>query len=201
MQTSGDIEELVARIREKAEREAEEIIERAEKVAARDVARVRDELRSKQSAAEDALTARLSAGREALRAESAIHERRRIMERQEQAIEAVFASALQELAKTQGGVEYGALLIKLVRESVAALGLSEVRVRLNAADREQAVRDGLFGEISGVKITVEDQPLDTVGGVVVSDESGRIFYDNTFEARLELRRAELRASLADKFGF
>ena len=201
MQTSGNIEDLTARILEKARVEAEEIVERAEKVAVRDISRVRDEMRAKAGAAEAELEDRLAAGREALRAENAILERRRIMEKREEAIEDVFAAALERLRGDSSGADRAELLKKLVREAVDALKLERVEVRLNASDRELALKENLFDGLEGVSVSVAQEPLDSAGGVVVLDESGRIFFDNTFEARLERQREELRAKVAEIFGF
>jgi vacuolar-type H+-ATPase subunit E/Vma4 len=201
MQTSGNIEDLTARILEKARVEAEEIVERAEKVAVRDISRVRDEMRAKAGTAEAELEDRLAAGREALRAENAILERRRIMEKREEAIEDVFAAALERLRGDSSGADRAELLKRLVQEAVDALKLERVEVRLNASDRELALKENLFDGLEGVSVSVAQEPLDSAGGVVVLDESGRIFFDNTFEARLERQREELRAKVAEIFGF
>ena len=201
MQTSGNIEDLTARILEKARVEAEEIVERAEKVAVRDISRVRDEMRAKAGTAEAELEDRLAAGHEALRAENAILERRRIMEKREEAIEDVFAAALERLCDDSSGADRAELLKRLVQEAVDALKLERVEVRLNASDRELALKENLFDGLEGVSVSVAQEPLDSAGGVVVLDESGRIFFDNTFEARLERQREELRAKVAEIFCF
>ena len=201
MQTSGNIEDLAARIIEKAKTEAEEIVERAEKVAVRDVSRVREELRLKQTAAEAELEEKLAAGREAISAENAIRERRRVMERQERSIEESFRLALDELSGSGDTGERAALLKQLTKEALDALKLESGLVQLNKADRRLADSIGLVNAFSGVKLELDDAVLETAGGVLVSDKAGRIFYDNTFEARLERMRPKLRAELAEVFGF
>jgi len=98
MQTSGKIDDLAKRIIEKAHTEADAIIEKAEKIAVRDISRVREEIKNKLTATEKEINQQISAGRKALQSEISIRERRKIMARQEQAIEDIFSEALTTLA-------------------------------------------------------------------------------------------------------
>jgi len=202
MQTSGNIDDLVKRIREKAEAEAAAVTERAEKVAVREVSKVRDELRAKQAAEEAELEAKLAAGREAINAENAIYERRQIMERQERAIEDVFSLALQQLGRAERPEdERIKLLRKLTGEGLDALKLKEAKAKLNGADRDFALSKNIFAGMEGAAVEVDAEVLESVGGVLLSDMDGRLFYDNTYESRLERLRPELRTSLAKILGF
>jgi V/A-type H+-transporting ATPase subunit E len=47
-----------------------------------------------------------------------------------------------------------------------------------------------------VKLAFDDEPVDTIGGVVLTAADGSIKFDNTFEARLERMRPNLRKEVA-----
>lgn len=201
MQTSGSIDDLVARIMEKAKAEAAGIIERAERVATLDVSRARDNAKRKLASAKIVLDDQFKAKHEAVRAELAINERRLIMERQEQAIDAVFAEALSSISQNNDERQRGEMLLKMLKESIDVLAVEQVRVKLNQADRALVSKDNLFAAIDKVAVVVDEQTIDASGGLIVSDVTGRIVHDNTFESRLERQRGELRAKIADIFEF
>ena len=200
MQTSGNIDDLVKRIEEKAESEAAAIIELAEKVAARDISKAKEEVKHKFSIAKATIDEQISAKREAIRAELSINERRVIMEQQEQAINNIFAESLQRISE-MNDEQRSELLLKLAQESIAVLGVDTVRIKLNSADRELISGRELFASLSPVRILLEEETIDTVGGILVSDESGRLVHDNTFESRLARQRDMLRAKVADILEF
>ncbi len=201
MQTSGNIDDLVARIMEKAKVEAAGIIERAERVATLDVSRARDNAKRKLASAKALLDEQFKAKHEAVRAELTINERRLIMERQEKAIDTVFAEALRNISQNNDERQRGEMLLKMLKESIDVLGVEQVRVKLNPTDRALAEKENLFTEIDTVTVIVEEETINVSGGLLVSDTTGRIVHDNTFEARLERQRGELRAKIADIFEF
>ena len=49
----------------------------------------------------------------------------------------------------------------------------------------------------GAKLTLDDEVLHTIGGVKLESQDGTVRFDNTFEARLERARQELRKDVAN----
>ena len=56
------------------------------------------------------------------------------------------------------------MLVAFVGEGARALGVSAVRVRLNAAEQDLARTPEFPQEIDGVRMTVEDETIEAGGG-------------------------------------
>lgn len=197
MDTSGNLETLVERVLERARQEASAIVDRGAKAAEREIHRAREESAARKDAAETALREAAERRIHAARAETEQARRRAVMNARQAAVESVFEEALRSLAHPGTQDERRQLLQGLVREGIRAVGAPAVRVRLNATDREVASAPDFPKEIDGVAITVDETAIDTVGGPVVTDESGRVVFENTFEARLDRMREPLRRRVAD----
>ncbi|MDV3104654.1 V-type ATP synthase subunit E [Thermococcus waiotapuensis] len=105
-------------------------------------------------------------------------------------------SALRERLSSLPDEEYFETLVKLAREGVEELGLQEVMVSSNGRTLE--LISGRLNEFSskiGARVIL-GEPLNTIGGIVVSDPVGKIRVDNTFESRIERMESELRAEIA-----
>lgn len=89
------------------------------------------------------------------------------------------------------------LLEKLLRESLQFVQSGEIRINLTQKDSTTLSR--ILPKISketGVKMVIDEKPLDSPGGLRVSSFDGSISYDNTFEARLERVKPVLRRKLS-----
>ena len=198
MQSSGNLDVLIERAKKKAEAEA--IVTRARQAAERDLQRARAEWQARREAAEARVAQALEARRRAALAEIAIQERRAIMAHQEWAVNEVFAAALARLRVVDDPQGRRALLLQLVEEAVTILGVLSVRMRLNEADRNLAVAPGFPDTIGGARVVLDEEILTVAGGPVISDVSGRLVYDNSFEARQARQREGLRAAVAALLG-
>ena len=195
METSGNLDTLVEHVLERARQEAAAIVDRGKRAAEREVGRAREQLDGRKHAAADAL--REAAGRRerSARAEAEQDKRRAVMNAREAAVESVFDEALHTCQAIGEPAQRMRLLQALAQEGIRAVAASPVRVRLNAAERE--LSPGLPKEIDGVPVTLDAEPIETAGGPVVTDESGRVIFENTFEARLDRMREPLRRLVAE----
>ena len=191
---------MIRRARAKAATEADALVSRAGRASERDLSRARDQWWERQAAAEARLEPALEARRKAARAEIAIRERREAMAYQEQAVEEVFRGALDRLCRFSDAGERRDLLVRLIGEAAERLSVPSVRVKLNAAERRLVLDAGLPKSICDTEVVLDDEAIDTCGGPAVSDASGRLLYDNTFEARLERERGRLRMMAASALG-
>ena len=116
------------------------------------------------------------------------------LEAMEDAVNEAFRTAVRNIPKTSPA-RYEKSIIKLIEEGVDAMG-PKASVTCSADDRKivaSAVRKLNKGR---VKLTVDPKGLSSVGGVVLTTADGSVRFDNTFEARLERMRPDLRKEVA-----
>lgn len=100
----------------------------------------------------------------------------------------------------------GETLIALIKEAAAAIGGEEFIVSGNEADLKYLkknlgkVSKALKKTIGESKVSLDSEPLDIVGGVVVRNSDGTKTYYNTFEGRLASVRARLESEIAESLG-
>ena len=183
----GNLDELVAQVRRRAEQRALAIEHRGEEeakglLAAAD-ARVQEEV---QRIAEGAERAAASERREARR-------RRRALDAREAQLERVWEAAERALAEV--ALDHDTLA-RLAREAAAALGGEEVRLRLDAASAaglDDATVAG-WREPDGPALVLDPTPLERGRGLEA--RSGRSSIDATLSGRLVAAREHLRGEVA-----
>ena len=112
----------------------------------------------------------------------------------EKAVGEVFEAAVKELSDLPAS-RYTKSLVILLGEGVEVLG-QNVRVYCNAKDRK-AVSSAigmLPGRQSGAHL--DENSIDTIGGVIMTSPDGSVRFDNTFEARLERMKPTLRMEVS-----
>jgi V/A-type H+-transporting ATPase subunit E len=109
---------------------------------------------------------------------------------------------LRRIAEGGGGVDYGEVLFHLLKEAVSGLGEEEVQVSANERDRSYLNRnldrigERLSRELGRrVKLTVVDNPLNCIGGVVVKSKDGLRLFNNTLDGRLLKMREALKGKI------
>lgn len=109
---------------------------------------------------------------------------------------------LRRIAEGGGGVDYGEVLFHLLKEAVSGLGEEEVQVSANERDRSYLNRnldrigERLSRELGRrVKLTVADNPLNCIGGVVVKSRDGLRLFNNTLDGRLLKMREALKGKI------
>jgi len=110
----------------------------------------------------------------------------------EKAINESFERATEKIASS-GGAEYERALERLIQEGLDVIG-PKANVMCAAKDR-RAVASAVKN-LSKAKITLEDETVETIGGVIVATPDRSVRFDNTFEARLERMRPTLRKDVA-----
>jgi len=111
----------------------------------------------------------------------------------ERAVNEVFQASVERLGDARSARREIALE-KLIEEGVGVIG-TEAVVSCNAKDRA-TVSDLLKKMRPSTKLTMAEQPVETIGGVILSSRDGSVRFDNTFEARLERMRPDLRKEAA-----
>ncbi len=91
-------------------------------------------------------------------------------------------------------------LLGLLREGLDQMQDANLTVRANAADRERlaAVWDEVRGEAPGRDLRLDDAPIETLGGVLLLSEDGRVRVDNTYDGRLSRLRTRLQQVILER---
>lgn len=111
----------------------------------------------------------------------------------ERAISEVFDQAIKEVSELSGEAHEEALA-RLIEEGLEVIG-PRATVQCNAREKK-AVQSAIRKLGGKAKVTLDDQSIDTIGGVMLVTEDGSVRFDNTFEARLERMRPALRKEVA-----
>jgi V/A-type H+-transporting ATPase subunit E len=111
----------------------------------------------------------------------------------ERAVIEAFDLATKQISSESGASQEKALIL-LIQEGLDVIG-SKARVQCAAKDR-RAVSSAIRKFGSRVKLSLDDEEIDTMGGVILTTPDGSVRFDNTFEARLERMRPILRKEVA-----
>ncbi len=100
----------------------------------------------------------------------------------------------------------GGILIALIKEAAEEVGGEEFIVSGNEADLDYLGKNlgnvsmALKQSIGESKVSLDSEPLDIGGGVVVRNSDGTKTYHNTFEGRLASVRARTESEVAESLG-
>jgi vacuolar-type H+-ATPase subunit E/Vma4 len=90
---------------------------------------------------------------------------------------------------------YGPFLLKAVAQAIEAVPSETVKVALSERDlrrfKRTKLEDALVATQASKKVAFSNEPIDTLGGAVVTSEDGKIQVDCTLEARLALMKPQL----------
>ena len=91
---------------------------------------------------------------------------------------------------------YCPFLLKAIARGIEAVPSESAKVALSERDlprfkRTKLLEDALATTQTSKKATFSDEPIETVGGAVVTSQDGKIRVDCTLEARLELMKPQL----------
>jgi V/A-type H+/Na+-transporting ATPase subunit E len=112
----------------------------------------------------------------------------------EKAINEVFDLAVKEVSELSGEAHEKSLA-RLIEEGLDIIG-PKATVQCNSREKK-AVASAIRGLGGGkAKITLDEQSIETIGGVLLATDDGSVRFDNTYEARLERMRPALRKEVA-----
>jgi len=112
----------------------------------------------------------------------------------ESAIDAVFESAVRRISSLSGQAEEDSITT-LIREGMGVIG-SRAVVQSPAKDRKVVSSAARKLSRGPVRLTVGEEGIESIGGVILSTSDGTVKFDNTYEARLERMKPTLRKEVA-----
>lgn len=100
----------------------------------------------------------------------------------------------------QDETAYTEYLLGLLRQAAGAMASSALSVRTNAADRERLEKawDRVLADLPDREIRLAEEPIETLGGVLLLSTDGRIRVDNTFEGRLARLRPRVQQVILER---
>jgi V/A-type H+-transporting ATPase subunit E len=112
----------------------------------------------------------------------------------ESAVNKAFDSAAKKISDS-AGASYEKAMGRLIQEGLDILG---PRASLQCSARDRKAVSSALKKLDGkAKVSFDENPIETIGGVVLATPDGSIRFDNTFEARLERMKPTLRKDIAN----
>jgi V/A-type H+-transporting ATPase subunit E len=111
----------------------------------------------------------------------------------ERAVNEVFELAASQISNASEA-SYEKAMRGLIQERLDVIG-PRAKVECASKDR-RAVASAIKKLATKAKVSLEENPIETTGGIVLTTPDGSVRFDNTFEARLERMRPDLRKEVA-----
>jgi vacuolar-type H+-ATPase subunit E/Vma4 len=201
---------LIEKIVEKRNRlleDADNEVEKIEKLAKETVAKINSD---SETEILSLIGSDLNAARDRIIGNAQLEGRKNLLLARQALLTGVFDEVLERLRVIAGRddakFDKGETLIALINEAAAAVGGEEFIISGNEADLKYLgknlgnVRRALKQSVGESKVSLDSEPLDIGGGVVVRNSDGTKTYYNTFEGRLATVKARIESEVAEKLG-
>jgi len=111
----------------------------------------------------------------------------------EKAVNEAFDLAAKQISAVSGASQEKALA-SLIEEGLEVIG---PRARVSCASKDRRAVSAAMKKLGNTaKLSLDEEDVDTMGGVILTTTDGTVRFDNTFEARLERMRPTLRKAVA-----
>ena len=190
------LEEIIREVVDEAVREYEKMIDQALEEGLSRLRKHREEVseRVRNELSMISREARISSVKMVSQAE--MEAKKKYLNAIEEIVRSVVEESFKRIEQIKDTEKYERALESLIRGAVEALGGKKFKVSCSDEDREMVSRiSARIGKELGVEISLEPEPIKTVGGVRVKNEDGSAMLDNTVEARLERMRSEIRVMI------
>ncbi len=200
--------EIVKRIMEDAQEEQARILKEAREQVEERLERAKAEIETRKERYIDAERDKAAENKERIIRAKRLAAKKLRWDMEEEMIKRVFDESLKRLPqiKESGfrGSTYSDILAGLIKEAAMSVtggtGNGELEVLLSADDAgfvTGEVLDAIAHEIGGgIKISISEERIKTVGGAIVRRADGKIEVNNTFEDRMKRLSSELREHVA-----
>ena len=195
----GKIEEIIINeAKEKAENiivkareEAKKVLGKAEQEAKREA----EEIISKKKTDAEAQARRILS-------EAKLEARLKILNAKEQLISEAFDKALEKLKEFSQSAQYKTALENLIKDAAIIIRGGDLEVLLPENTNVNIDLSKIAKKIeeqTGIKtsLNISKERIRSIGGVIVRSKDRLLTVDNTFEARLERLREQLRVNVAN----
>lgn len=176
------MEKISEAVLDKVRAEAEAIIKQAEDKAGKEVEQAKKQRVARLEEEKGKILQQTREEAARIEAQALVKARQELSRAKADVIDELIGSVKKRLLETSSDKN---LLMGLIKEATATLGISEGRVYVSPKDVSMVPKllendRGITGKIMEIK------EYDCAGGVIVEDINGRIRVDNTYETRLEM---------------
>ncbi len=187
------IENLSQAILSEARGETEQVKAQAQSKAEEIRKRAEEQAESERKATLDQARAEADRLRSQALATAQLKARSSELAHREKLLERAFKSVKQELAQLYKRPDYGDIVAGLIREGLEQLKTDKAEIRADKTTQELLTAQFLdaISKETHVQLTV-GAPLEQGTGVTLGAADGHLFFDNTFETRLNRMQARLR---------
>ena len=195
------IDNIIRRIIDQANSEAENIIKEAEEYKKQKLAEAEEKGKALlQKTIEELETEEKN---EINKAKSAalLKNKRILLEAKEKIIEKVFNQAKEEISKKINSKEYPKILTKFIVEGAISLNSEEIFVQLPKQHQNVALDlDAIANQVSketgiSTKIQILKEPIRSIGGAVIKNKDNTKWVDNTIEERFNRFDKTIRSKI------
>ncbi len=158
------------------------------------IERVEEELKRELNSIHEMGKAARDAARQRILSTAEIQARNMSIAAVEEEVSKIFESVMSKIRRIANDDSFEKVLKKILDEAVTLIG-GDVVVESNEKGI-QLLKKILNENTYRFKIIVSDRPIATVGGLRASSTDGSKRFDNTFEARLERVKPQLRNEIA-----
>jgi vacuolar-type H+-ATPase subunit E/Vma4 len=146
----------------------------------------------------------LRAVRDRIVGQAELQGRVKLMEARVQLLNSIYNEAentLKSIAENKTEIDYGMVLIKLIKEAVDAIGGDRFTVKSNERDNDYFKKN--LNDISremGVNLELDNKPIENIGGVVIGNKMNNKIFQNTLDGRLVKVKSMMAAEIAEIIG-
>ena len=199
MRKIEDIKSFTNEIISQARKEAESIIDRAKRAAEHDIRFAREDAEAIREEYK-AQTKKLALQEERkVFTEARQEARQKLWQKKQELVSKAFDTAEKKIRKFRNSSGYRDSLIALAREGVEGIGEGKMTVLVNPEDVEFFTNELLSemeSNLSDVELEVCPEPNISAGVIIMSND-GRVIVENSYTARLERLREDLRGKVAE----
>ena len=198
-QPAERIEELVL---SDAKERAEKVLSEAEKKAKSIVEEARREAEKEAEAIISKKKTEAKAYARRILSEARLKAKLKVLNAKEQLVSEIFDEALKKLKELAQSPTYKDVLESLIRDAAITIGGGDLEILLPSdtnvvLDLDRIAKEAEAETGNKTSLTISDERIKSVGGVIVRSKDKLLTVDNTFESRLERLRERLRVSVAN----
>jgi len=198
------VDEIISKIREDANREAEKIKDEAQieankilEDAKKEAEKRKNEILKKGEKEAEMIKNRIIA-------EAKLEVRKKMLMKREELIEKAVKKLKEDLIKLPEKEDYSTLLFKLIIEGIIAVGEEEIILDLNKRDYEMlnskviwAIESEMEKLFNKPVIVRKGNIVDIIGGCIVKNKDGSKICNNSLEAVFERNLENIKGKIAE----
>jgi vacuolar-type H+-ATPase subunit E/Vma4 len=201
--TSDPIEAMKTKILRDAEEKAQKIILEAKKEAKKTSEQAKNEIKKVEETEKREIKERIEESKRKRMAEEKTEHLRRLQSYKTEIIDSVFDKALQRLKEYSETKQYKKSLKKLIIEAGISIGGGDLMVSVNDRDQKNVSKRFLTQTAKKIEektntkthLQLAKEPLNSLGGAVISKAKESATVDNTFEERLNRKKKQISGEL------